>query len=546
MNFSASLEALSRILKTSEAEAICLFGHWGTGKTYAWDQAIAKYVVGEGGFRKYSYVSLFGINDLRDLKKEIFFRSVELPVAQKVSSPSDQLNRATKKLSEVASRLPEIAKYSEAALPFLVDALHDHIVCLDDIERRGSSLSLRDVFGLATFLRDQRRCKVAVILNRDALPEDDRSEFERLVEKTFDVEIHFSPSPADCAGVAFAGSDDTTEALRADCITLGISNIRVLRRILRMAQMFDPTFAQFDVAVRNQALHGLPLFCWSRFEPDVAPTKEFIQSRSTFGRVEDDKTLQERFWGALLDRYRFNECDQFDRALMAAIHSGLLDNEELQYEAAELEKRLRATNARAAQVAAWSLFHDTFADNEKELVASFHAVVSEFAEHVTPPNLNGMVRILRKLGHDAVASDIINSFVEAHREDRKALDLDSYARRHEVDDPEFVSALKAAFSRTTLHQPLEPIIARLRGGSFHHKDLSTLANLTVADYVSIFQDNHGDNLSTLVETILQYPGDDRAAVTMKIAARKALAELARHSSLNSIRIERLGLDVSGA
>jgi len=39
------------------------------------------------------------------------------------------------------------------------------IICIDDIERRRKNLDLRDVLGLITRLKEQKHCKVWLILN---------------------------------------------------------------------------------------------------------------------------------------------------------------------------------------------------------------------------------------------------------------------------------------------------------------------------------------------------------------------------------------------
>jgi hypothetical protein len=47
--------------------------------------------------------------------------------------------------------------------------VQNQIVCIDDLDRRSKTLDLRDVLGLISFLREQRGCKVALILNAEKL-----------------------------------------------------------------------------------------------------------------------------------------------------------------------------------------------------------------------------------------------------------------------------------------------------------------------------------------------------------------------------------------
>ena len=79
--------------------------------------------------------------------------------------------------------------------------VRDYLVCLDDFERRGDNLNPRDVLGLVSFLREQRNCKVALILNDARLGDEERREFEAHLEKVVDVSLVFRPTPAEAAAI---------------------------------------------------------------------------------------------------------------------------------------------------------------------------------------------------------------------------------------------------------------------------------------------------------------------------------------------------------
>lgn len=72
-------EEIAKFLNQLDAEVLCMRGKWGAGKTYTWahelkearKSAIVKVT-------RYSYVSLFGINSLDELKFSIFENIVTL------------------------------------------------------------------------------------------------------------------------------------------------------------------------------------------------------------------------------------------------------------------------------------------------------------------------------------------------------------------------------------------------------------------------------------------------------------------------------------
>ena len=44
------------------------------------------------------------------------------------------------------------------------------VICIDDIERKETGLSVADVFGLACFLKEERSCKVVLVATDKKLP----------------------------------------------------------------------------------------------------------------------------------------------------------------------------------------------------------------------------------------------------------------------------------------------------------------------------------------------------------------------------------------
>ena len=62
---------ISKFLSTPDPVTICIRGVWGTGKTHAWKEWV-KDTKDNLQNERYSYVSLFGIDSLNDLKFQIF------------------------------------------------------------------------------------------------------------------------------------------------------------------------------------------------------------------------------------------------------------------------------------------------------------------------------------------------------------------------------------------------------------------------------------------------------------------------------------------
>ncbi|SHM63309.1 P-loop NTPase fold protein [Phytopseudomonas punonensis] len=165
--------------------AIVLKGEWGTGKTYFWNSIIKKHR-SNFGRANYSYVSLFGINSLAELKRSIFENTVPSAKANDVTSKNSVIENLKKlDFSDAGGGLRKIFSFGkEAKIPFVgsfsgvIDSVQyslvaETIICIDDFERRGNSLSARDVLGLVSNLSESKYCSIILILNEGSLDKSD-------------------------------------------------------------------------------------------------------------------------------------------------------------------------------------------------------------------------------------------------------------------------------------------------------------------------------------------------------------------------------------
>jgi Cdc6-like AAA superfamily ATPase len=153
---------IERFLKSSEPEVLRITGEWGVGKTYTWQRILDRLRASKQiGLSRYSYVSLFGINSLEAFKLSIF-ENLEFLVPQGSTGFEWMLSRGnsilqqSKKFASVAGALPKIGDAFFKAQPLLFTSIRTQIICIDDLERRGAT-SVKDIFGLISYLREQRR-----------------------------------------------------------------------------------------------------------------------------------------------------------------------------------------------------------------------------------------------------------------------------------------------------------------------------------------------------------------------------------------------------
>jgi hypothetical protein len=201
-------------------------------------------------------------------------------------------------------QIPFIKNYIGGLGPMLFSLVRKSIVCVDDIERRGKNLSVREVLGLVSNLKELKGCKVALTLNDEAL-EEDKDEFQRYLEKVVDTSLKIAPSAQECVRIAIAKDGETAKLLAEKCVALGIANISLVKRIERSVRQVEPMLKGFDDQVLKQAVSSLALLGWSVYEPRRAPSIDYLQNRrDPFGTRKDEVVpANEAAWNALLDAY---------------------------------------------------------------------------------------------------------------------------------------------------------------------------------------------------------------------------------------------------
>src|SRR5690348_12146977 len=145
-----------RFLASKNPEVVCITGRWGVGKTYAWKKFLKDArITGKIALPRYSYVSLFGINSLDDLKYAIFENLVSSSNAD--TDPSLETFKANfipalqvygKKSLHFVQQLPIVKNYLGNIGPAWFLSVREAIICVDDIERRGGKLDVKDLLGL--------------------------------------------------------------------------------------------------------------------------------------------------------------------------------------------------------------------------------------------------------------------------------------------------------------------------------------------------------------------------------------------------------------
>ena len=206
-------QEIDHFLAGDSPGVLCITGKWGVGKTYAWNAMLRAVQARKAiPLPRYSYVSLFGLTSLADVKAAIWENSVDSSLADAAPSiASVEAAFATarsgwRKAMPWLTSVPQLGGYAALSRQALFLTVRKQIVCIDDLERSGRDLGVKDVLGLLSFLKEQRACKVVLLLNEEGLAGDGASDFKTQLEKVADNVIHLDPTPAEAAAIGISAA----------------------------------------------------------------------------------------------------------------------------------------------------------------------------------------------------------------------------------------------------------------------------------------------------------------------------------------------------
>jgi hypothetical protein len=425
MSVKLANDAMRRFIASREPAVLCVRGEWGVGKTFGWKKQLQEAQNEHAiGLPRYAYVSLFGLSSLDDLRASMVANSVRsnqidvqpsLETLQAALRTGEQFaRRQIRILGPMASNLPWVGKFLGAATPAIFLSVKETLICIDDIERKSAGLSITDVLGLASYLKEQRSCRIVLLLNDGALSNSTLEGFQRLFEKVVDISIRYEPTPAESAGIALPQSDDLRRIVFSYVVALGLTNIRVIRKLDEYVRLAATLLKEMDIGVLRQAASTIILFGWSIFQPDKAPSLQFLLTkRQTIFGVEptNGQSPEEISWNALLTSYGFGWIDEFDHTLIDGLQRGYFDPVAVDTHARPIHKRFLESNADASFQATWDLFHGSFDNNEEELLDQMYNSFMENYQYISPTNLNGTVSLFKKLGRAEQATEMIERYV---------------------------------------------------------------------------------------------------------------------------------------
>lgn len=584
MQVQSSIETF---IESPSPEAIVLQGAWGVGKSHLWKAVLGSRRARAASDERSIYVSLFGINSLEALKLAVAC-AVDYGDDGPVPKAADgrELTRLSRAGAWVGKNFIELRSWEAwrriptriwrsfgRGVPHAVAAtpsslgggtglaqaigalafyrVRRELICFDDIERHGKDLSLNDFLGLVSYLVEQRQCRVCVILNAAQLSPGDLTIWNDQREKVFSAEVTYNPTAAEsiAIGLEKVGNEPWYEDARAALEEIGIRNIRLVRRMVRLLRLvfrahIPPGLTSvvvrktifLEYAHSGSAEGAPPLAFVEKFS---AMTRLVEQISARASSTSDGDNEEEAHWANLVEQYGFNGDDDLSRALLDAVLIGFPDLDRISAVVQSIEiDRLRSSDRDDFQEA-WSRYHHYVTENGDEVLNAIERTWPKVSGHDNVSNLLSVVNMLRRNGRHARASQFIDQWLlerSGGRADELApRELSIFAK---IDDDEFLRKAEDVRAASASVMPLAEALVCLSERKRMEEAAAAVAASSADQLVDALERNAGPHLPVAIKECLTLRGYQHmeAFETAEARVRDALLIIARRSRWSADRI----------
>jgi len=581
---------IDRFLASDIPEVISIKGRWGIGKTFTWNKFLCEAKDNNGvTLEKYSYVSLFGINSIDQLKRSVFenivskneigiepsietFKKSSLDIIKRLNVRSiknnDNAEESTNtRLKNILTFLKLTSKQSINSIKNvsyvqdfapIIDALSflsisKAIICIDDLERKGAELSLRDVLGWISLLKESKKCKVIILFNDK---EESLEDYQKYREKTVDIELLFDPTSEECCDIAINSVSPECQLLKEMLIALDVKNIRVIKKVDRLINLLIPLLNSCDQEVLNKAIKSVTLFSWCHYcSIDGAPEIDYVRNLahnniSLF--VEEDKNVEVNEnhvkWQGMLNEYGYHMIDEFDIVLMNGVLNGYFNDVELTQKAEELNKQILLSRLGNSFDKSWELFHDSFDDDGALVLEKIYSSFLEGAKNITPNNLNASVKLFRDCGEDDKATEMIDHYISERQTEHSLFKEGNYNYFGGDFDAEVVQKFANQYHKKFEIETAESVLMKIANNNgWNPEDITILASATPEEYYLLFKKLRGDILSSYINKCLSFATHSNAdlnSIKIRENVDAALTKIGRESKINLLRVRKYGINLN--
>ncbi|MGP2656511.1 P-loop NTPase fold protein [Malaciobacter sp. WC5094] len=334
------------LLEENKNYVIQLYGKWGVGKTYLWNDVIN----GIEDKKKVVKVTLFEKNSIEELKEDIVLQTYA--INKHLEKYSGAFDSAQTAISKIMGGTLDIVPKVSTLLSFLKQSdFEDIIISFDDIERRNKNFSFDSFLGYVSLLKEEKKCNVVLILNYDKLSKADKKIFDRYKEKLIDFNLILNREPNEA--MEYAVKDIETnfnKELEFMVNSLNISNIRIIKHMVKMLiEIERVNLKEYSQYIVNPFIKMYLFFAYIYYSFGVDNIKSLLAYQTKLREYEIDKETKveknESFDKALNEKSLVEYFYKFNNEIFEVLNDVMKSHFLSESNKLKIEKKLESLSA---------------------------------------------------------------------------------------------------------------------------------------------------------------------------------------------------------
>jgi hypothetical protein len=520
-------ESLQNFLNNPGLKVASLKGDWGTGKTFLWNKFLRDNR-SDLKFRAYSYVSLFGVSDIEDIRRHIF-TNFEVLDDKSMTKHLGKLKPLSNILKAVA--IPYLNSTSAISSYVERKAVDNFLVCFDDLERKEDGISAASLLGLVSQLKEEQNCKIILIYNESELDEDSRKEIAEYREKVIDLELKYQPTIKD--NMAIIWPEGPRFEVEAAFNAVGLNNIRVMQRVKWAFDYFEP------VITKNYPN------LWSSFIEKIASL--VIIYHAYADSLSLDEAMSTNQYACIFakdkeDTSRFDVLkklgyfpDKCDHVIAEFINNGYVNWPDRADLLKSADSKSKSQSVNASHRAIWKTFHHNFTTSQADFVDKHAAFLEKHIDDLRLGDVAASVDFIKDLDpkrnlDDLLDKSVANFVQHADRSDESLL-------RQMRLKPDLIGKFEALLATKKSPYSIKELFTLLAGESgWNPSDLlffSRYSENQIYDWITT--ETTVDVIGLLKEFLLRFSSDEKATDAVK-KIKAALERIKARSPFDSRRV----------
>ena len=383
---------------------------------------------------------------------------------------------------------------------------------LDDIERKHENLGIDEILGFIDEYTQRHSARFVLVLNSDQLAK--RDIWDTLREKVIDQELKLLTTPDEACSIALGLFPSIyASVISRACITCGLTNIRIIGKVIRAANRIlnnraiedallvrvIPSIVLFS-AIHYKGIEGGPDF---QFALGVGSPCDW-GNRVTNNNNErnEDEALRTK-WRLLIHELGIHGCDEFEVLVVEYLESGLFDARKItsiidRYVA---EKQSIEAREKCSQFLLAAFWDHRLDDTQLLALASELPTIAGLLDPYAASELNTALAEIP--GGTSIGQAIIDKWITAFKEkkhDRFSDDNPFNRPLHQSIKAEFLSLSKQAQARTTVLDACMHVIENSSWGTMQEV---VMKNATASDFESAIRNMDIDKLRRFMRRMIE-------------------------------------------